>query len=293
MKVYVTPKEDKFRSVQRVVSALDFYAPSGIGLVERQEEADLVVLHVIGRQDSTLATAKCLKELGQQYVVIQYAVRSTMRPLTGGWLPLWRDAMLVWSYLDLPMLCAEDGNASDFPFYHAPLGVDSSTFYPRYRHQRQYVIGTHGSAAVFEGIREACFAAKRVRRPVFHLGPELKRGLDIMCFDDVDDSKLAGFLSQCEHVACLRRTEGFELPAAEGLLCGARPICFDRAHYRQWYDPWAVFIPEGSRDNVIDTLESLFIMGARPVTDEEREVAKLVFNWDTIITEFWDKIINR
>lgn len=294
MKVYIQPKEDKYRAVRRVVTALDKHKPAGIQVVNEIKQADLVVLHVIGRQDSTTNLAQHLHDSNKKYAVIQYSVRSTMRPSTEGWRRLWLGAELVWSYLPLVYYCsADDQPFDDFGFYYAPLGADPDIFYPRYRHHRQIVIATHGHSAVTESVKEAVVAAKRVGRPVFHLGRELNRGLDVMCFEDVSDDHLAGWLSQCQFVAGLRRTEGFELPAAEGLLCGARPICFESPHYRAWYDDWAIFIPEGDRNEVIDSLEAVFKQGAHKVTPEEIEEAKQMFDWQQIVGNFWNAVLEN
>lgn len=291
VKVYVMPPPVDSWVLKRVADALIQYAPHDIDIVSSSDGADLVVLQIIGRQDRNWGRVTRLKGRGQRYAIVQFCLRSTRRPLTENWFPLWRDAVLTWSYYDLKALCAEDGTPQDFPFYHAPLGVDATVFYPRDYPQRQYVIATSGLSAVTESIREADFAARRVGRLMFHLGHELNRGTHITCARGMDDDILAKWLSQCEFVAGLRRTEGFELLAAEGLLCGARPICFDQPHYRQWFGPWAIFIPEGSREQVIDSLEGVFRSGAEPVTEEERNAAKVLFDWDTIIAGFWNRTI--
>lgn len=286
MKVFIGTERNDW-CLRRVTRALARYAPDDVELVEDRNEADLVVMHVIGRNDRTRRNAQRLLDNGQRYACIQYSLRSTMRPHTSSWLPLWRDAVLTWSYYDLKAWCAKEWTPANFPFYHAPLGVDGEVFYPR-DEERQFIIATSGRAAVTESIREASFATKRVAGSMFHLGQELNRGPDIVCDEGMDDEALASILSRCQFVAALRRTEGFEMLAAEGLLCGARPICFDRGHYRQWYGPWAVFIPEGMRPEVTDDLVAVFREGARPVSDEERQAAAHLFDWQRIITGFWE-----
>lgn len=285
MRVYIKTKREDW-VLRRVVEALERYAPAEVTFVPRLEDADLVVMHVIGRQDRTNKEAAYILQNGQQYAVIQYALRSTLRPHTSGWLPLWRKAQLVWSYYPLEKWCGDDWTPFDFNFYHRPLGVDPTVFYPR-GYPRNYIIGTSGISALSESVREAAIASKRIKQPMFHLGPELKRA-GVQCFSGIDDEELAEKLSQCQFVAGLRRTEGFELMAAEGLLCGARPIFFDRAHYHQWYEPWGIFIHEGDRDGVIDDLGKIFHEGAKPITKEERQAAIELFDWEYIITGFWD-----
>lgn len=294
MKVYVKPPKVDSRAPQRVEQALIDYAPPGLEFTHKFGSAELIVLHVFGRQDATTRAVRQIMDSGRRYAIIQYCVRSTLRPSTEGWWPLWKYADLVWSYLDLPELCREDGMVSGgFEFYHAPLGADHAIFRPGSLQQRRFVIATSGRTAVTEGIREAIHAARRVNRMVFHLGPQLRRGPGVVCVGDIDDRTLAYYYRQCDYVAGLRRTEGFELPAAEGLLCGARPICFDRAHYRKWYEPWAVFIPEGSRDGVIDNLERVFRQRYEPPAEEEIEAARELFDWRRIIGDFWERVLGH
>lgn len=289
VKAYIEPREGN-RAHGRVVKALAQYAPPSVEIVTDLETADLVILHIIGRQERVHRRVEHLRARRQGYAIIQYCLRSTQRPSTENWFPLWRDAVLVWSYYDLNALCMEDGTSQDFPFYHAPLGVDSMVFYPRHV-PRRYVIMTSGLSWLTESVREAAFAAKRVGRPVLHLGPEVSRPW-VTCVSGMDDNILANLYSQCEFVSGLRRVEGFELPAAEGLLCGARPICYDRPHYRQWFGPWAVFVPETTRAPIIDDLESVFRSGARPVTGAERKAAKMWFDWNKIVTGFWRGVLD-
>lgn len=286
VKVYIETTRTDW-SLHRVIHALKRYAPDTVEFVPELDAADLVVKHIIGRRDRNTKEAQYLLEHGQRYAIIQYALRSTLRPETSSWLPLWRGSVLVWSYYNLKTWCAKEWTPMDFNFYYRPLGVDTDIFYPR-EQKKRFIIGTSGQSAVTEGIRESAFATKRVGRNMLHLGPELRRGLDIICKQDLTDNEVAEHLSQCEFVAGLRRTEGFELMAAEGLMCGARPIFFDRDHYRQWYAPWGVFIPEGSRDEVIDNLSAIFQEGAKPVTKDERTAAAELFDWQRVVAGFWD-----
>ena len=288
MKVHVTQPPES-RGIERVARALIRFVPSHLNLVSDWRNADLVVLHVIGRQDAVYRQAERLRMHGKRYAVIQYCVRSTMRPNTSGWVELWENAALVWSYYDLPALCAADGTIADFPFYHAPLGADAAVFRIMNRETRPLIIATSGLSWLSESVKEATRAAWAMGRRTFHIGPNLKRS-GIFYSDGIDDRALAMALNRCEFVAGLRRTEGFELPAVEGLLCGARPICFDRPHYRQWYEPWAVFIPEGSREEVFSALVSVFEGRARSVSNGERRHAAAFFDWRVIVRGFWDQV---
>lgn len=106
---------------------------------------------------------------------------------------------------------------------------------------------------------------------------------------DCSDKELAPYYSTSQYVSGLRRTEGFELPAVEGLFCGARPILFDTPNYRQWYEPFGIFIYEGSRQEVIEQLINIFQGPYQPVTEEEIAVAQGRFDWQRIIGGFWER----
>lgn len=290
MKVYITPNE-KGRALERVTKALKNYRPKRITMVDDKASAELVVLHVVGRHDAVLREAEAIRARGQAYAVIQYALRSTLKPNTADWMGLWYGAELVWSYYNLGDLIGEDGVelTGAFNFYHSPLGVDATVFRPLPSTRKALKIVTTGRSWLTESVRECAIAAQRVGGAVAHIGAELNRP-PVMSYTNISDSELASIYSASEFVSGLRRIEGFELPAAEGLLCGARPILFDRAHYRDWYGDSAVYIPERERQQTIENLETVFKVGVRPVSARERTAAKKRFDWQTIIGGFWGKV---
>lgn len=293
MKVYLElPTES--RGLKRVYDALIRYKPDDIEVVKDEDQADLVILHVIGRHDQIEKKTYELEARNTPYIMIQYAIRSTMRPSTLEWVDMWQRARLVWSYYDLPALCIEDGLyregvLTSFPFYHSPLGADPDVFFPRDTTGNKYVVTASSQHALAEGARECAFATKEVGGKMAFIGHELRRGPDIVCMQNVTDLQLSYIYTESEFVSGLRRIEGFELPAVEGLFCGARPILFDAPHYKHWYGNMALYIREQSREEVIDALKIAFKVGPVPVSREEIERAHKIFNWETIITNFWKK----
>jgi glycosyltransferase involved in cell wall biosynthesis len=213
---------------------------------------------------------------------------------------IWAKAEVVWSYYDLNLAIEMDALAGKFPaylpltnFYHAPLGADAEVFVADPNVKKLFTIATSGQSRLQESVRECWLAAQEIEGMVFHVGPrivDLTKSKGIWFSENCGDSVLAATYQQCEFVSGLRRKEGFELPAVEGLLCGARPILFNSSDYRTWYEPWGHFIEEGSRQEVVDQLVELFKRGARPVTAEEREQAVERFNWETIIKGFYDHL---
>lgn len=303
MNAYVMIPAKMSRAMIRVVDALTRYAPPEVTIVDRQEDADLEVLHIIGHPDLVSEAARC-NRAGKAYAVMQYCLRTTQCPNTVDWLLLWDGAVDVWSYYDIPALIHEDGNAMptglEDRFYLAPLGVDDFTFAHHNLpgdQPRRYTLLTSGYVADSECVEECTKAVGRISGRVFHLGPKLKchRGLDhVDQRMGMDDEALADIYNSCEYVAGMRRVEGFEMPAAEGLLCGARPIMLDRPHYRRWFEPWAIFVSESDPMTLALEIESVLRQDARgPVTPAEREAARERFEWQPLVAEFWRRIIDR
>lgn len=268
--------ENRIRSIaiERTVEALRMYAPSGVQFVESPEKADVVVIQVNGRLEHLRSR---IKEMRKPYVLVQHAYKSTMNPDPMDWIDVWERAELVWSHHDLPMMKN---------LYHSPLGV--SPWLYRSPIERRFLICTSGPSYLTESVRECIIAAEGYGQ-VLHLGPNVKRHhKHVHCVTGVPDSELALLYSATAYVSGLRRVEGFELPAAEGLCCGARPILFDRPHYRRWYGDLAEYVPERPREEVISSLKDIFHSPYRTVTQEERQTAMSRFDWRTIIHKFYE-----
>lgn len=290
------------RAIARIGDALAKYAPCEVSripgmrkdtprswMVPGEESGDVVVMLVNGLHDHFQAQAERCLSRGQRYAVVQIALRTTRHPHTDQWRELWSKASAVWTYYPLSEWIANDGGLPiDFPFHHAPLGVDASIFTLGTSAARPFTICTSGFRRNQEGVAECDAAAHAVGGKVFQLGPEFRMRSETTFLTGIHDVALAAMYRQCQFVSGLRRTEGFELPAAEGLLSGARPVLFDRDHYRAWYDEFGEFVNEGTEKEVTDELTELFRRGPRPVTVEEREVAARRFDWETIVRGFWE-----
>ncbi len=293
MKIYAEIPQPS-RGLDRIRSALVRYCPDDVEFVKDERVADLVVIYAIGRRDRIERQAKQILSRGQRYAVIQVCLRSTMSPSTRDWLAVWQQAEVTWSYYDLEQAMWDDGNrkGSQVPhFYHAPLGADADVFDGAHAGLKanKFIIATSGESRLSESVRECWLAAEAVDREVIHLGP-LHPPKHVTPINNATDGQLAVYYANCEFVSGLRRTEGFELPAVEGLLCGARPIVFDTPDYRWCYGDHAEYVHEGTRAEVVDQLVTLFRRGARGVTEEERADAVERFNWATIIGGFYDRL---
>ncbi len=291
MKIYLeTFKLDN--AMARISEALIKYLPAGNTITKDPNEADLVVIFAYGHLRKMRWHTNRLITKGKKYAVIQLSVRSTSNPNTADWLPLWEKAQTTWSYYDLYGMCKEDGNDPKFNFYFAPLGVDSEIF-KETPSKKTFIIAGTGTGRGWnkECKNEICYAASKINRPIFHLGTG-EDDKQITYSNGMDDRELAKNYSKCEFVSGLHLTEGFELPVLEGLLCGARPVCFDIPCYKHWFNNIAEFVPS-KRSDVVNNLTKLFERGAKPVSDDEKEFVKRNFDWKTICEGFWKEAIGE
>ena len=130
-----------------------------------------------------------------------------------------------------------------------------------------------------------------MKQQMFHLGPMLNLGPGVSYLLGCTDDEVADMWSQCSYVAGMRRIEGFELPALEGLACGSRPVVFDAPHYRNWFGEHAEYVPETDHDSVVEALKRLFSGRLRPVTESEREAVVRKFDWEVLTKGFWEALL--
>lgn len=280
MKVYLEPQDWMSQGIKRVAAALTTYRPEGVRVVGDREKADLEIVHVVGWGSFPEGFGD------RKHALVQYCLRTTEDGSPARWLDLWREAEVIWSYYDLAAYVGSD----DFGFYHAPLGVDGSVFRPVGDGRRPFTIGTSGYVAETECVEECAKAAASVGGAMAHLGPDLGFP-SVNCKKGLSDDGVARLWSSCERVAALRRCEGFELPAFEGLACGARPVAFDAPHYRAWLQDSADYIPELSADELVPLLADLFSQPARPVSESERAAVLERCNWQTLAAGFWERAL--
>jgi hypothetical protein len=298
MRVHVDAPYGLSRAMSRVARALTAHAPASVQVVTRAADADLVLLHTVG-YDDTVAAAARLQAAGQRYAVAQYCLRSTQQRHTQAWQRLWAGADLVWSYYDLNAACEADGCEMDpaVNFYMSPLGVDPAFAAGQMpTGERQVDVMTSGYVSTGqEAIWEFALAAERTGRTVKHLGPNAVRGMPRRpagwtSMLDVTDEVLAAFYGCTKWVSGLRYGEGFEMPCIEGLARGARPVVFDRPDMRMWYEGHAVFVPEAPSEELTCILEAVLAGAPVPVSEAERAAVLRRFAWPGIAAGFWQAL---
>lgn len=296
MKVYLDAPKHLSRAMHRVTKALAKYGQHEV--VTSQDQADFVLLHVIGYPE-TVEAVKALQP-GQTYGIVQYCMRSTQRSNTQDWLSLWRNAAIVWSYYDLRELMFQDHVATTAPFYYAPLGVDdvfAKAFRPTDRHIDCVTTG-YVSTPSAEAIEEVALAAAQLKMNVVHVGPSNVEGMATppegwVAYLDVSDEQLGYLYRRSRYVSGLRHGEGFELPALEGLCCGARPIVFNRSEMKKWYGDHVIFVQETSGPELVQRLVEVLKQPPRPVSLEERQRLLAAFSWERIAGGFWQFVADR
>jgi glycosyltransferase involved in cell wall biosynthesis len=180
---------------------------------------------------------------------------------------------------------------------YAPLGVDP-VFLGEFEPVKRDLIITTGYVAGYgaEAIEEVWNAAERHGIGGIHLGPKSVHGIKREKMpkgwrnaEAISDEELAGYYRRALFVGAMRYFEGFELPAAEGLACGARPIMFNQPAVRHWYGSTAVYLPELTGGELTDLISDA-ILNRQAVTTEERKFAATQFNWERIATEIWARV---
>jgi len=273
----------KSYGILRIVSQLEKYMPKGVERVLDINEADLDIIHVIGRHDHNVIRSESDLRSGRKYAVLQYVMQSCRNPRPEQWLDLWGKSKVMWSYYNL---------AEWHPgMYLAPLGADPNVFYKE-ETEKKYLLGTMGDEYRSECFGEANLAVFRVMGKMIHIGPKYGENPIVTFAQGITDDELRNYYNQCRWFSVLRRNDGFEMIGLEALLCGVRPIMFDTPNYRQWYDGLAEFIPEKSVADTSKNLINVLKSPERTVTQEEMEFVKNKFNWKTIIEGFWEQCLN-
>lgn len=305
-------------SSERIARALERYSPPWAtpirnslggyhagGLTRAERSADVVLIHAGGRWRQTLHRTRRYDEAGIRYAILQLALRGTGHPHVSEWLPFWRRSAVVWSYYDLRRWAREEGeDVSNVNCYHSPLGVDEVFHFPLETTPRAVPLGLRrrlfhgvygGPLVIAEGnnlqrdsLRQIAKAVGLAGGRLIHLGPPILDSPKVTSITGLDDLRLAALYGVADWVAALRTVEGFELCAAEGLSCGARPILYDREGNRHWYGGLARYIPEGR--TTTEALTSLLSGDGDPVTRQEVTEARERFNWETIAHGFWEAL---
>ncbi len=249
------------------------FAPSDVEFVDNKEDSDIQIVHVVG---------------SGEYDVI----KSCSRPViwhqcykTSGrfdWDLLWEKALLTVSFHYLPSYTNKK-----FNFLHLPLGYDDSLFYPREdfssRPKNAFVTGHVMDTECIGVIYKAC---ERAGYTLFHTGENFNLGSNYVYLSYMPENVYAEFLGRnIRYVFGLRRIEGFEIAALEGIASGAVGIVPNEDSYL-WYDGLASMISTESpnlEENIYNILKN-------DMNFQINRNKLAYFTWDFVINKFWKTI---
>lgn len=305
LRVFARPIKLHSRAMIRIADAIERHAPASVEIVSGQSFADLVIFYPIGADWIPLIEET--EAAGKRFALVQCCVKSTGASCKM-WAPIWNRAACVWSYLDLSRLADEEWKAdwssdrSRLPpsafenkFYYAPLGIDDAFIpllrYPTQTNRNTVVTTGYVSGRPAEAISEVWEAALACGYQVTHVGGKIKDAWrpGVRVREGVSDQELRATYRSAAFVASLRYVEGFELPALEGLACGAIPILFDQPDLRHWYGDDALYVPEEEGPELAEKLkiEFRYVRGRVSAPNLDR------FSWSTLAGEFWQRILSN
>lgn len=295
LSVYIDRDLGRLKQV-RIAQALTATAPPWARIVQDVAQADLQILQVVA-----LDARRGVK--APRYAIIQHAQRHEHRhgaraPIVvpsnfNPWEALWSKALAIWSPVGISVAALNH----QAHLYLAPFGVDTGVFRPSGA-PRDVGLVTTGVSNVDEPIEEAAAAALRAGLTVTHVGPFDVEGMNarvspgMSAVNSLSDNELAALYSRARWVSGLRYKEGFELPALEGLACGARPICFDTPENREVFKDHALYVHELAGDALVDQLTTVMSQPARPVGVQELNDVALRYDWERLAVGYWQALQN-
>ena len=247
---------------RRIEEGIASTLPNGFEMVEEQDQADLVICPIVNINDT--------KNLPKQPHIIWQLCYLTAG--TGKWFDVWSNALMVVSYLKLPI-----------EYLRLPLGYNSEIFNPIGRTTPKYDV-------VVTGYVDEDDNGEVISRLVDHFPKVMHVGRNFNIrkpgyyhAENVSDTQLAEIYRNSKYVAGMRMIEGFELPIIEGAACGCKPITLDLECYRHWFDGLAFFVDPEHMDTDLKLASRM--NWYEPVRTQK-------FTWENVMKEFWNTLMN-
>ncbi len=260
------------------------YAPIKYEFIEEPNDADFQILDITRISDKYYL--KCDK-----YVLFFHTFGEWAEEDPSQYYDLFKNAMLVYSHIDLaPIYPLINGSK----FMIGPWGSQPDVWFKKGEIKNDtYQILCTGEIAETEGIRECVTACDTLQSKMLHVGHDFRfTNPSYINMNNLSNNAMNEVYNRSKWVSALRRIEGFEKPAIEGLLCGARPICFDTQLYRYWYGDLARYVKEGTEQETYEDILRVMKEEYSPVTPEEMEKAIKKFAWFYVAKRFWERVDN-
>jgi len=257
------------------------YAPKEIDFVNDASKADYQILDITRLSD--INYLRC-----DNYVIFFHCFGEWSEENPSDYKELFSKAKLVYSHLDLaPMFPYIDSSK----FMRGPWGCQPDIWFniANYPNEEFEILCT-GEIAKTEGIEECIAATDFLNKKMMHVGNNMKyRNKSYNNKSRIEQQKLRELYNHSKWVSALRRIEGFEKPAIEGLLCGARPICFDTPLYRYWYGDLARYVVESDPNTTTKAIINVMSNEYSPITTKETKEAIRKFAWFYVAKNFWQR----
>lgn len=280
--------------IHRIAENIKKYTPnqndSGymITYVDHPSKADIQFVYAIG--DGQLEQ---IIRWAKPFVLWQICYKTTEKPDI--WKHYWnKDSCLALvSYYDLEKDFITDKTKDKYLM--TSLGYDPKVFHNNSDKGRErlydaitfgYVDGESG-----EVIKDLLKPFPKLVHVGGNIGINQMENEGYVRIEGIDDGTLSRLYNESRYVGAMRYTEGFELPALEGLACGATPIMFDLDDYKRWFDGYALFVNR-------DTLQKDLLKISREKTklnktkDEVQEFLK-TRTWEHVMTNYWNFILPK
>ena len=258
------------------------YAPVNYEFVSDYNDAELQILDITRISDKHYL--RC-----ENYILLFHTFGEWANESPSKYYDLFKNAKFVYSHIDLAPLYPEiDKNK----FMRGPWGCNPDIWFKQadFKNDLFQILCT-GEIASTEGIEESIAVCDKLKTKMIHVGPNLQyKNHSYKSVSNLSHKDMREAYNNSLWVSGMRRIEGFEKPVCEGLLCGARPICFDTPLYRHWYGNLARYVKEGTQRETSDDIIRVMTDEYAVVTDDEKTEVRNRFGWKNVSKKFWEKV---
>lgn len=264
---------------KRFSKALRENSPQEVEWSNTHENADIILLHVVGGKEFQKLQSYPLDKV----VIYQHCLYTTSIP-PKDWEPFWSECKGIVSWNDL-----YDVVPKKEKFLRLPLGADPKLFNVVPAYNKNIDIFTTGHVAETENIDVLYEACKDSGKVLHHTGHNFSYSPNWYKFHPfMNDQEFSSLLSKARFVAGLRNMEGFEMMCVEGAMTGAIPIVPSLPSY-SFYKDFGILVDveKGLKESLVSILSREYV----PMTEEQIEHVRHEFSWENILSKFFKEIL--